>query len=305
MKITAVIIALNEEPFIRACIKAIYDFVHRIIIITNFDTDYWNRKLEPDGTVDAILSYPDAGRKIHLIVCRQIMDEVLQRNWAMHYDQGLHKMASLKFCPHAHTLSEIKANFAKTDYFWIIDADEIYDPATIPDMIGFVAHSNGRNVLVRGYNYFKKWNYRINDGNAQFWQLGFLKAGTRFYSRRTIYAPRVLGWLKYLNAYLSQFLREKWSALIKLPEETGCFYHGSYIGDDNRMIKKLSSTSHARDQAPYAQKWMENVWKRWHPDMKNFYFPSMSNAFESVDYIPTSNLPSSIRESNWPAGWLD
>ena len=37
--ISAIIIALNEQGFIKPCLHAIYPFVTRIYVISNYDTD--------------------------------------------------------------------------------------------------------------------------------------------------------------------------------------------------------------------------------------------------------------------------
>ncbi len=305
LQISAIIIFLNEEPFIEACIKAIYEHVNRIIIVTNYDTDYWGHHLEADRTTDLILNYPDVEKKIHLILGRKIMDEVLQRNWAIEFDRSLSALGGRKFEPRAFTLRTIHENYPKTDYYWIIDADEIYDPETVPNVIDFVANSKGKNVLVRGYNHFKKWNYRISLESDHFWQLGFLRSDHLFYGGRGLYSPKFLGRLSYLHREISENLVNAWKNQIKLPESIGHFYHGSHIGDDRRIQKKLLISSHAHAQKKYVDQWMKNVWNVWSPSMKNFHPGPDPSIFSEVVYIPTENLPQSIREATWPEGWID
>lgn len=306
MTLTAIVIALNEEPFIRPCLEAIYPFVHRIIVVTNYDTDYQLRALVPDGTLQAVLSFPDPDRKLHVIISRAILDEVLQRNWALNFDEQLFALAQGDFRPHAWALDDIRLAYRRTDYYWVIDADEIYDPATVPAIVDFVERANGRNIVVRGFNHFKKWNYRIN--GSQFWQLGFIRPGTKFYSRRTLYHFRPLGWLHRIHHRLAGLQRaaiDRATDQIRVPEEVGYFSHGSYIGDESRMRKKLATSSHAAEHAPYANTWMESVWSNWEPGVKNFYFPSQPDEFDDVTYVPTSKLPGPIRSAVWPDGWID
>ncbi len=305
MNITVIIDALNEEPFIGTCIRAVYPFVKRIMVVTNYDRSHAGHRLKPDGTVSGILSIDDPENKIYLIVNRGIMDEALQRNWAIQFDRNLSKSARRRFLPYCHPKKEIERYYAETDYFWIIDADEIYDPSTVPAMIRFVAGTNGKNVLVRGFNHFKKWNYRIDPSNDHFWQLGFIKSPALLYSSRNLYHPRPLGWLGHISPDLAEKARNAWINQIKMPETIGFFYHGSYIGDDDRIAKKFAITVHAKEQAPYVAKWIESTWKKWTPDMRNFYFGPKPEIFSKANYFPTSDLPEILKDSKWPEGWIE
>lgn len=306
INLTAIIIALNEEGFIATCIKAIYEHVQRIIIVTNYDTDYYARELKPDATVDLILNFPDPDRKIIVMINRKVMDEVIQRNWALKSDLSLHESGHRKFLPHFYSLEEIKANYPETDYYWTIDADEIYDPETVPHIIDYVAASGASVVLVRGYNHFKKWNYRTDPKNDQFWAIGFMKPKQLFYARRKLYFPRFMGWISRMNPVLSETLINMYQKRIKLPEEIGFFYHGGYIGDTERMKKKIFTSSHAKEHSQQElDAWFKNVWEKWTPHMKDFYFASQPEIFSGVDIIPTEKLPAIIRNSDWPDGWID
>ncbi len=306
VNLTAIVIALNEETFITTCLKAIYDFVQRIVIVTNYDTDFYGNKLNPDSTVDLILKFPDPGEKIILMVYRNIKDEFIMRPWAMETESALPRIAKKRFLTHAFSLEEIRNSYPKTDYYWIIDADEIYDPETIPQMIDFAVHSRASAIAIRGYNYFKKWNYRTNLENDQFWQIGFLKPGRSFYVTRALYNPRCLGWVSHISPGLSERLIRLYRREIKLPEKVGHFYHGSYIGDTERIRKKVFTSSHANQRTKEEKEfWINNVWEKWNPQMKDFYFKPNQELFSGVDYFPTEKLPRIIRESNWPDNWIE
>lgn len=303
--ITAIIIALNEEQFVDICISAIYDFVQRIVVVTNYDTDYSGKIVSPDSTVSKILSFKDTGRKIVLIAYRDIKDEVIQRNWAMSADLELSKVAGSRILPHEYPFDEIKKSYPKTEYFWIIDADEIYDPETIPGIIDFVYKSNSDAVAIRGFNHFQKWNYRISPKTDYFSQIGFLRAGKTFWARRVLYHPRVLGWAHHINPWLSQKLIALYKNQIALPERIGVFYHGSYVGDTERIKKKMFSSSHLREIGKdAAEAWIRDVWEGWTPESKNFFFKNKPGAFSEVEVIPTSSLPKVIKNALWPADWI-
>lgn len=303
MNITAIIIALNEQEFITKCISAIYSFVTRLFVITNYDTDYSGYHHQPDLTYERIVNLDDPDKKVILLFNRRIIDETIQRNWAMLTDQSLFRSSRLKFLPHAHSKDEIFEKYPQTDYYWIIDADEIYDPNTIPGMIEFVQRTRWDAVLVRGHNFFKTWNYRFELASRPFWQIGFLRRGRYFYSRRRLFIPRGFGLVwrispKYYERLLHLYCRE-----VKLPEQIAHFYHGNYIGDNERIQKKLATSSHAREIK--TEEWLEKVWTNWDPEIKKASYPGNPDVMSDLDYIPTAFLPTIIRDNSWPKGWIE
>lgn len=306
LNVTAVIIALNEEQFITACIGAIYSYVQRIYIVTNYDTDYSGRTIPPDATLQKILSFPDVDKKIVLLAYRGIKDEVVQRNWAMASDKSYSRILRSGFAPHTSSIDDMLVSYRETDYYWVIDADEIYDSQTIPAILDFVSSSRAAAIAVRGYNHFKKWNYRISPKSDHFWQIGFLKSGREFWSRRTLYCPKFIYWLWRIHPRLSEKATEWYKNQIKVPEEVGFFYHGSYIGDTSRIRKKMFSSSHCKELGrEEIERWISNVWEKWSPGEKNFFFKSNPMAFSEISIIPSSKLPKSIVCADWPKGWID
>ena len=307
LNVTALVIALNEQHFIKPCLSSLYPFVNRLYVVTNYDTDYYLNYVEPDLTVNFVKDFDDPEKKIVLLLNRKILDETIQRNWAMASDQMLYKTSQRKIYPHAHTIEIIRSQNIKTDYYWVVDADEIYDPETIPPVLDYVRQSNRDAILVRGHNFFKKWNYRISLKNDQFWQIGFIRSGLFFYNRRHLYIPRPFGWLWHINPLLYEKIANMYCHQVKLPESIANFYHGSYVGDDTRIHKKLRSSSHAKElQKTGLDEWFTNVWEPWTPDSRNFYFfDNNPEVWESVDHISTSNLPSVIRDYEWPLGWIE
>lgn len=303
MNITAVIIALNEQEFITKCIAAIYPYVTRLFVVTNYDTDYAGYHHPPDLTYERIVNLDDPDKKIILLFNRRIMDETIQRNWAMLTDQSLFRASRFNYLPHAYSKGEILGKYPQTDYYWIIDADEIYDPVTIPGLIEFVQHTRWDAVLVRGHNFFKTWNYRYDLTRRPFWQIGFLRRGRYFHSRRTLYSPRWFGlvWRVIPNYY--ERLLNLYCQAEKLPDQVAHFYHGNYIGDDERIRKKLATSSHALEIK--TEEWINKVWTNWNPETKKASYPGSPEALIDLDYIPTASLPAIIRENSWPKGWIE
>ena len=82
LRIHAIIIALNEEDFIKETIKPIYELCSGISVVTQYDRDYYGKKVKPDNTVNHVLDIDDPDGKIHLVV-RRYNDETASRNHEM------------------------------------------------------------------------------------------------------------------------------------------------------------------------------------------------------------------------------
>ncbi|BDM80321.1 glycosyltransferase family protein [Acaryochloris marina] len=305
MKITAIIIALNEAEFIQPCVKAVYPFVDAIKIQTNYDCMFSSKKVEPDSTIDKILEIPDSDGKISIFIHR-MPDEAITRNWMMRNDG---------YCiNHAHNSTtssqERIEKFCKTsDYFWIIDSDEIYDPKTIPAILEYLSHKKPNFLKIKGINYFKTWNYRVFPPE-NFFQVGFIRPGCLFRENRNICLPswysllRRLIFNKYLKVVDKSFLLMLdtiTSGIRLLPEEIGVFHHGSYVGSDERIFKKITSSGHYNDNF---LTWYNEVWKCWTPESKNLH-PLYPENYAGVQYIPTDDLPILITKEAWPNGYIE
>src|SRR5208337_4613484 len=106
----------------------------------------------------------------------------------------------------------------------------------VPAAIDYLRTSRSSALLVRGHTFFKTWNYRISPISDELWAIAFLRPGRWFWHLRSLYFPRPLGWLhrigikrKTHNSILD-FARRQ----TRLPDTLTHFYHGSYVGDDQR-----------------------------------------------------------------------
>jgi hypothetical protein len=302
MKISAIIVALNEAEFIQPCIKAIYPFVDRIKVQTGYDRSWGGTLVTPDQTVAKILAIPDPEGKISLHISR-FPDEAIARNWLMRTDGY-----SINHNHNSTTSDSTKINsFCKSsDYFWIIDGDEIYDPATIPNILNYLEIHKPKILRIRGITYFKSWNYQISPSD-NFFHPGLIQAGVLFQENRNLCQPQLL---KLLNrCFNNKYWRfDKVENLIQsflgesiLPEEIGVFHHASYVGNETRMTKKIFNSVH------YDQRmadWYENIWRKWSPEMKNLH-PLNPPNFGGVTYIATKDLPKSIKDQEWEVGYLE
>lgn len=298
MKITAIMVALNEAPFIATAISAIYPFVDRIFIQTGYDRSWNNQRVQPDGTVEKILGLPDPDGKIALLI-RKIPDEAIARNMLMrmdHYDLN-----------HAHhnTVGMDVGEFCKgADYYWVIDGDEIYDPRTIGPLLEYLKAKKPDVLSVRGLNYFKTWNYVV-DPSDNFYQPGFVKAGVPFQENRLLVASRRWRLLfnKYTRRAVSPELETRVRGLggvMRAPEEIAVFHHAAYVGDDARIQKKIQLSVHRRQMM---DTWFNEVWKKWTPEMKNLH-PSNPPVFPGLKHVVTKELPPVIREAQWPDEYI-
>ena len=273
----AIILALNEEPFIKVQLDTIYPFCNRISIITQYDRDWYGQMLTPDATVSIILNYPDPDGKINLII-RRFPDEAAARNMEM---LSFNRKSFNGIKSHGASLAEINDFHSPPDYFWIIDSDEIYDSDTLPGIIDYLILKRPSGMRITGYNYLRNWNRRVPREIIDFTHFGFLKPGLLFEQRR------VISWnesrlAKFLKAVRLPDFSAKIFGFITCPEEIGVFHHGCWLGDNDRIVKKFSKSSH-----------MES--KEWAPDSVDLI---------KTIYVDRENLPENIRNANWPKNYF-
>lgn len=278
LRIHAICLALNEEPFIEACIESIYDHCSGISVISQYDRDYYSNSVKPDQTLKKVLDFPDPKGKINVVV-RRYKDETVARN---------HEMMSVLTKPyksvksHGVSMSEIKEFHQRPDYFLIIDADEIYDRATFPKIIDYLEKKAPRGMRVSAFQYGFTWNERMPLEKARHHHFGFIKAGMMFEMRRKI------SWNELRIKNLCKKLRlpdlsGKLFGFIDCPIETGVFHHASYIGGPDRLRVKFQKHSH---QEVNNQAYIERI--------KAMHF----------DRVDSSSLPENIINHHWPLGWL-
>ena len=182
LKIHAIILALNEEIFIKAQLDTIYPFCDSISIISQYDRDWYNNVLLPDNTMKIVLEYPDPAGKINLLI-RRLPDEAAARNMEM---LSFTKKAYRDILSHGRPMEEIAAFHNPPDYFWIIDADELYDIQTIPSIIHYLFKHKPRGMRITGYNYLRSWHKRVPKKVVDFTHFGFIRPGILFEQRRTV-----------------------------------------------------------------------------------------------------------------------
>lgn len=277
MRIHAICIALNEEDFIPELLKSMYPFCSGISIITQYDRDYYGKKVKPDNTIKLALDFQDPEGKIH-VVARRYNDETASRNHEM---MSILCDASKGIHPHAVPLYEVKKFFEPPDYFLIVDADEIYDVDTFPQIIEYLIQKKPRAMRISAYEYGYNWNMRVPPDVWLHHQFGFVKAGLMFQERR------VLTWNEHRLKKIFSFLKmdpglsNKVLGYVDCPPEVGMFHHAAYIRrDKQKMLEKMSKHSHPENHDPE-------------------YLEKILN--QRYEFVKRENLPMNIRDGNWPA----
>jgi hypothetical protein len=275
LRIHAIILALNEEPFIENQLRTLYPFCSGISVITQYDRDWYGRPVRPDRTVELVLGFPDPVGKIHLIV-RRFPDEAAARNAEM---GAALTQPDRRVMSHGSPLDKIRDFHAEPDYFWIVDADEFYDVGTVPAIIARLGARRPRGMRVHGLNYLATWNRRVPAVQMPFCHFGFIRSGVLFECRRTV------SWDESRLAKLLRILRlPDFSARVfgfeTCPWEVGFFHHGCWLGGPNRLSEKVAKSSH------------QNTNTTGYQDQVLAY---------QTEVVRTEDLPLNIREAKWPS----
>ncbi len=278
LRVHVIMIALNESVFIESQLRALYPFCERISIITQYDRDWYGEIVKPDRTSEIVLGFPDPEGKIHFIV-RRLPDEAAARNMEM---ISFNKKSYANVLSHGRSMEDIAMFHSQPDYFWIIDADEIYDIETIPAILEYLDIKKPRGMRITGYNYLRTWNKRVPRTVIDFTHFGFIKAGILFEQRR------VISWSEFRLAKLFRHLKlPDWSGrvfgFINCPESVGVFHHGCWLGNDERIRSKFNKSSHKE-----SQQWQ-------------------TNSIDEITFVhvPTNELPVNIQKGDWPAHFFN
>ncbi len=292
LRLFAIYVTLTDEPFIEASLESVYPFAAKIFVLTARDKTWDGTPVDPDGTLERVLEFPDPENKI-CCVKMWCPDEALARNWLMH--AASHRL-DYYLEPHAHDIRSIEGWLEPPDYFWIVDGDEIYDPASVPRILEYVRAHNARYFKVHAYVYFKTWNYRIPEPQPF---TAFVRPGTFLAYARDPHMPKLLSYA-HLIPRVGFGVANVLSGRRIVPPEVGVFHHPAYVATTERIARKLAHSAH-RDRV--MQRWIEEVWSKWTPSSRNFH-PTEPGVFPRAEYVPTEELPEIIRRRKWPEGFV-
>jgi hypothetical protein len=275
MRLAAILLVFKEQHFVKATISAIYPVVDSICCVTQYDRTWKGKEISPDETIATILGLPDPENKIRLIIRRQLDDvpgndnEARLRNIAMQQDP-------------------------KADYYLIIDSDEIWETAVLKRAWEHVQKTRMSAYLCSTYCYFRSWNFRVDEVDP-YQPLVFLRKGFRFKAIRRI------DWWTLPGRFLEYIRLIHKPKTVRLPGNLK-LHHGSCVGDDDRILTKLTHYSHQDEVDPG---WFDRVWKNFSENTKDFHFAQgEASRYKGITIVPTKDLPPEIREMEWPAGWV-
>lgn len=292
----AIYVVLNDLDFFEASLRSVYPHITGATVVTSYDRDRFGRTVRPDETVRRLLARElDPERKVNVLVAVDGSEASL-RNRAMSFALPP---------PRARRVAGVDVAASATsapppDWFWIIDADEIYDEDDIVRLKAFVQERPARAYHLHAYNYFRSWNWRIQQwGN----HVVLLRPGEWFgllRHRRRTGPARVVQKLVHEGLLPERTgLRLQRARLV--PRDVAVFHHGSYVGDRDRIAGKLRSSGH---QGEFTDRWLETVWDAWTPAMRDLH-PVEPSWFPSTAHVPTAELPAAVRRHAWPAGWIE
>lgn len=279
LRIHAIVLALNEEVFIVNQLNALYPHCSGISVLTQYDRDWYGKRVAPDATAQLVMNHSDPEGKIQLVV-RRWRDQAAALNCEM---AALSSRAARGVIGHGSPPQEIARFHATPDYVWIVDADEFYDPATIPAMLELLSREKPRGMRVHAYNYLGTWNRRVPMEVVDFCQFGFVRPGVRFTTIRQVSwnesrLSKLLGLLRLPDFSARAF------GFIECPKDVAIFHHGCWLGDHARLRAKGAKSAHT---------WADT------PD-----YPRSVSSHPTV-YVPSHELPATIRDGEWPADYFD
>jgi hypothetical protein len=289
--IHAVFFALNEAPFLRASVSAVYEFISGATVVTTYDRDRYGNPVEPEGLIELILSRQfDPDRKLQLIVTTE-GNEPTTRNRAMAFADRQKRVQPIAGAPKP---------LAEPDIFWHIDADEIYDPGDVERLFAWVDTHPSISYRMHLRTYFRTWNWQVPEVGSF---TALTRPRFRFGHIRDPFPSLVnRGWAKARReGWLSPSRAGRLTGSLLIPPEVAVCHHGSYVGGRDRIAAKMIRSSH---RAEMADDWLTRVWDGWEPGMKNLH-PTEPSRYPYATHVPTADLPSTIRNADWPEGWIE
>lgn len=290
----AIYLVLNDYEFFPASLRSIYPHITGATVVTSYDRDRYDREVVPDRTITELLTRDlDPDRKVNVIVATEGTEPAL-RNRAMAF-AALPPAAGDVWSPDPG-----RARIERPDWFWIVDADEIYAADDVHRLKEFVSTHPAVAYRVAAENYWRTWNWRIEQTGSY---LVLLRPGEWFghlRERHVSVAGRAVQKLAH-----ERLLEESTSWRLQrtrlVPRSIAVFHHGSYLGDRHRIARKLGASGHAPE---FLDGWLERVWDAWTPEMRDLH-PIAPPTFPQACHVPTEELPCEVREHPWPEDWIE
>ena len=247
-RFAAVCVIYDDDSWLPAAVESVYTACDSIWFLVGERP--WNgAATDQSALIDRLRALADPARKIK-IVRGEWPDEATQRN------AGLKLVAE-----------------AGEDYCFVLDADEIYDPAQLQQAMTLVRENPQVDCWRTScLTYWKSYRYRVDPPEA-ITAAVFVRTGTgRFIDNRTYQAAQH----------------------ITLPPQTLVFHHMSYARTDEQILRKITTFGHAHQVVPG---WYENVWRKWdsNHNIENLN-PCWPGAYRRAIEQPYEALPEAVRK---------
>jgi len=280
LRVHAIIIALNEDYFIRETIRPLYPHCSGISVLTQFDRNYRGERVLPDKTVENVLSFDDPDGKISLVM-RRYIDEAACRNHEM---LAVLNSPYKRIKPHDATRSELGQKYSRPDYFLIVDADEIFDIDTVGNLFEFVQRRKPRVCRIEGYEYAGSWNRRVSPERWVNRRIGLIRPGIFFKTRRAIslWEHRLKRVCKRMS--MNESFVDRLLGLDICPREIAAFHHGGLVRSAVRLAARANNHSEK--------------------SLYEFVNYLAEDATQEANDVATLDLPRNIIEAGWPEGLI-
>jgi GT2 family glycosyltransferase/predicted O-methyltransferase YrrM len=246
---SAVYCVYDDDVWLRQSLSSVYSCCDRIFFLVG-DKPWNGDCTDNSSTLCCIHDYPDPHRKI----------EVITGIWENEADQ---RNAGLR-------LVEKEGQ----DYCFVVDADEIYDPTNLKNMMNFaISHPEIECWHMTWDTYWKSPFYKI-EPREPFKPVVFIKSGGLMFVKNRDVGGDGHG---------------------LIPPEIGFCHHLSYARTDKQVRKKIGTFSHAQE---IKSDWFQSIWKRWDSDhsLSNLH-PTHPSVYQRAVSQPTAALPPVLRDS--------
>lgn len=245
----AVYCVYDDEAWLRKSLDSVYSCCDKIFILIS-DKPWQGQCVDNTNTLRCIKQYSDFDQKI----------EITNGTWNNETDQR-----------NAGLLLTEKQGF---EYCFVVDADEIYDPVQLMNMMNYVSK----------YPHIECWHMTWDT----YWKSPLFKIEPREPFKPVVFVRT--GRVKFTE---NRSVGGNRHGMI--PPEVGFCHHMSYARSDEQVKKKIATFSHAHQIKSH---WFESVWKAWDANhlLPNLH-PTHPSSYQMAVYQPFASLPSVLKDS--------
>ena len=241
LRVHALVLALNEEVFITNLLNTLYPFCCGISVMTQYDRDWFGKRVPPDSTLDRVANHPDPEGKIHMVLRRWRSQPA-----ALNCEIGaLSSRAAKGVLSPWNTIARSSLLSSNARLFLDRGRRRIYDPETVPAMLEYLERRRPQAgcgctpIIMWGRRY-----HRVPMDVVRFCQFGFVRAGQPFASRVRGVTWRETAASRLLNMARLPDFSARLFGFLECPKEIAVFHHGCWVGDRERLAAKAAKSAH-------------------------------------------------------------